>query len=147
MGPLIIPSLELLHSPIQSMLHHVTHVHIRLPHRCIRHGQDGLDILQREAVPLHPLEGLRATDQCLHVLGIALQYRRAVLDDAVEIRNLFVACGSVGVGLHGQIRLTFATAFEAIETFRVVFDGHCVGGWCAFVVVDDGIWAERERER
>mmetsp|Transcript_25857 Transcript_25857/g.47284 ORF Transcript_25857/g.47284 Transcript_25857/m.47284 type:complete len:114 (+) Transcript_25857:318-659(+) len=112
--PLAISSLELLDSPIQPMLHHITHVHIALPHLRIWHSQHRLDILQRESVPLHTLERLGATDERLDTLGIDLQDGRAVLDDAVEIGNLFVARSSVGVGFHGEVGLGFASALESI---------------------------------
>lgn len=105
-----IPSLELLHSPIQPMLHHIAHVHVALPHLRIRHGQHGLDILQCKAVSFHALEGLRATYERLDVLGIDLEDRGAILDDAVVVRNLFVASGPVGVGFHGEVGLGFAAA-------------------------------------
>lgn len=105
------------------MLHHVTHINIRLPDLSRRHSQHRLDILQRKAIALNTLKGLCTANECLHILRIAFQYRRTVLDDSIEIGNLFVACGSVGVGFHGQIGLALAAAFEPVETFLVVLDG------------------------
>lgn len=124
---LVAPRLELLHSSIQSMLHHVTHIHVSLPDLSIRHCQHRLNILQRKAVALDTLKGLSTADESLNILGIAFQYCRTVLDDTIKVGNLFVACGSVGVSFHGQVGLTLAAAFEPIETFGVVFDGDFMG--------------------
>lgn len=105
------------------MLHHIAHVDVALPDLRAPHGEHGLDVLQREPVALHPLERLRAPDERLDVLGLDLEHGGAVLDDAVEVRNLFVARGAVGVGLHGEDGHGLAAAREAVEAFRVVFDG------------------------
>ena len=108
------------------MLHHVAHVHIRLPHLGEGHRQHRLDVLQREAVPLDTLEGLRPAHQGLDVFGVDLEDGRAVLDDAVEVGYLLVARRPVGVGLHGQIGVFLAGAFQPLDAFGVVFDGDCM---------------------
>lgn len=120
---LAVSSFELLHSPIQSMLHHVTHIHITLPNLCVPHGQHSLDILQGKPVPLNTLKGLGTTNECLDIFGINLKDGRTILNDTIEIGNLFVACGSVGVGLDGEVGLGLATALETLEAFGVVIDG------------------------
>ncbi|EJK68820.1 hypothetical protein THAOC_09964, partial [Thalassiosira oceanica] len=122
-GILAVPCLELLDSPVEPVLHHVAHVIVRLPDLRPRHGQDHLDVLQCEPVALDALERLRAADEGLDVLRVDLEDRRAVLDDAVEVRDLLVAGGPVRVRLHGQVGHGLALALQAGEAFGVVFDG------------------------
>ncbi|KAL7551336.1 hypothetical protein ACHAWF_014529, partial [Thalassiosira exigua] len=123
---LAVPRLELLHGPVQPVLHHIAHVHVALPHLRVGHGQDGLDVLEGEPIALDALERLGATDERLDVLGVDLQDGRAVLDDPVEVGDLLVARGPVGVGLDGEVGLALAAALESLDAFGVVVDGDCV---------------------
>ena len=86
------------------MLHHVAEVEVGPSDLVEGHGEDGLDVLEGEAVPLDSLEGLGSADECLDVLGVDLQDGGAVLDDAVEVGDLLVARRPVGVRLQRQLR-------------------------------------------
>lgn len=88
--------------------------------------------LQRHLVALHGLEGLRAAEEGLDVVGADLEDGGAVRDDAVEVGELLVAGGAVGEDLERQLR---ALVRELVQRLGVLLDGlredrgSCGGGY------------------
>ena len=76
--------------------------------------------LQRHLVALDGLEGLRAADEGLDVVGSDLEDGGAVRDDAVEVGELLVAGGAVGEDLERQLR---ALVRELVQRLGVLLDG------------------------
>jgi hypothetical protein len=93
---------QLLDDLVQPMLHAVGQVVRGLAHRVDAVGQHLPHILQGGLVALARLEGLRAAHQGLHVVGLVLQHSRGVGDGALEVGQLLVAGGAVGVALQSQ---------------------------------------------
>ena len=97
----MLPTLELLYSPIQPMLHHVTHIHVTFSNLCVWHSQDSLDILQCKSVTLHTLECLCTTDKCLNIFRVHLKDGSTILNNTVKVGDLFVTSGTVGMCFQG----------------------------------------------
>ena len=84
--------LELVDSSLQSVLHHVTQVKVRLSNFGVSHLKDGFGVLQGKPVTFKTFEGLGPSDEGLDIFWVNLQDHCAIRNDSVEVGDLLVAC-------------------------------------------------------
>jgi hypothetical protein len=128
---------QLLDDTVEAVLQPVGDGGVGGAHHVGGEGEERAHVLERHLVALHRLEGLRAAEEGLDVIGADLEDGGAVGDDAVKVGELLVAGGAVGEDLERDLRRRVR---HLVQRLAVLRDGLRVGGWVGRVGLRWVVW-------